>query len=159
MDRDIYKQTMQLTLQGKNPDFENLEAIRNLTIVESSVHDLVLSGRQCTGIRLGDGTELKADSVILTTGTFLGGRVHIGRKSREAGRFMRSNKVIDDDEDEVLEPPSNAMAESIRRLGMPVDRQRTGTPPRLHIDSIDFTGMEAQVSDDPPQFFSYVHEF
>lgn len=115
---------------------------------------------KCQGIILKDGSHLTADAVILTTGTFLGGRVHIGNESQEAGRFMRNDKrIVKDFEEDVLEPPSNDMARSIRALGFAVDRQRTGTPPRLKWSSIDFTGMEEQVTDDPPSLFSYVHEF
>ena len=79
--------------------------------------------------------------------------MHIGRESMEAGRFMRSGKPIPGRTKELtkedLEPPSNDMAECIHSLGFPVERLRTGTPPRIAYDSINFTEMDAQVSDDP----------
>ena len=64
-----------------------------------------------------------------------------------------------DDGEQKLEPPSNEMAKSIRNLGFPVRRLRTGTPPRLELSSINFEGMDEQISDDPPQLFSYLHEY
>jgi tRNA uridine 5-carboxymethylaminomethyl modification enzyme len=64
-----------------------------------------------------------------------------------------------DDGEQKLEPPSNEMAKSIRNLGFPVRRLRTGTPPRLELNSINFEGMDEQISDDPPQLFSYLHEY
>ena len=73
----------------------------------------------------------------------------------EAGRFLRNENETQTE----LEPPSNDMARSLRELGLPLQRMRTGTPPRLALDSIDFSGMEAQLSDDKIQLFSYLHEY
>jgi tRNA uridine 5-carboxymethylaminomethyl modification enzyme len=100
---------------------------------------------------------VESKAVIMTTGTFLGARVHIGPESRTGGRYMRFRNK-DEDANQV-EPPSNEMARCIRGLGFPVDRLRTGTPPRLDWDTIDFTGMEVQKSDENPTFFSYLHQF
>ena len=135
--------------------------MQNLTIVEASVNSLLVEDQICQGIKLQDGSEIRADSVIMTTGTFLGGRVHIGRESQEAGRFMRSGgKLIDDSKNkEILEPPSNEMSKCIKALGFPVGRMRTGTPPRIKYSSIDFSVMDAQLTDDPPSLFSYVNDF
>lgn len=128
--------------------------------MEGNVFKLLVEEGKCKGIILKDGEELRADSVILTTGTFLGGRVHIGNRSMEAGRFMRSNdKFITDFDDSLLEKPSNEMSKSIRELGFPVDRLRTGTPPRILHDTINYSGLEEQLSDDPVQLFSFVNEF
>ena len=105
-----------------------------MTIEEASVSTLHIEKRECKGIVLNDGRIIRSNNVILTTGTFLGARVHIGHDSREAGRFRRDG--------DSLEPPSNDMARCIRSLGFPVDRLRTGTPPRLDWNTIDFTGMD-----------------
>ena len=92
-----------------------------------------------------NGEVIRANKVILTTGTFLGGQVYIGTESREAGRFMRFKDNSDyskDGKDPPLEPPSNEMAKAIRALGFPVGRLKTGTPPRLDYTTINFDGME-----------------
>jgi tRNA uridine 5-carboxymethylaminomethyl modification enzyme len=87
----------------------------------------------------------------------LGAKVHIGNESRTGGRYLRfKDKTENADR---VEPPSNEMARCIRGLGFPVDRLRTGTPPRLDYDTIDFSGMEVQKSDQKPSFFSYLHQF
>jgi len=143
MDRDIYKANMLRVLQGQHELFDTKEVAKNLEILQANVSNLIVSENKCQGIVLKDGLNLTSDAVILTTGTFLGGRVHIGNRSMEAGRFMRnSKKIVEDFDTEVLEPPSNEMSKSIRSLGFAVDRQRTGTPPRLKWSSIDFSSME-----------------
>ena len=81
--------------------------------------------------------------MILTTGTFLGAKLHIGIDSTtEGGRYLRFTKSADEEEHKP-EPPSNEMAKAIRSLGFPVDRLRTGTPPRLDYRTINFEGMDA----------------
>ena len=90
-----------------------------------------------------NGEELRARSVVLTTGTFLGAKCYIGETEViKAGRFMRHTDRTKENELQV-EPASTALAESIKRLKFPIGRLRTGTPPRLSKSSIDFTGLEA----------------
>lgn len=151
MDREIYANTMLSVLEGTSDHFQNKEIVKNLSIYEASVSTLHIENGECKGVVLNNGEILKAKNVVLTTGTFLGAKVHIGSDSQEAGRYRRNG--------DQLEPPSNEMAKCIRNLGFPVDRLRTGTPPRLSLKSIDFSGMDKQISDNPPQLFSYLHEF
>jgi tRNA uridine 5-carboxymethylaminomethyl modification enzyme len=106
------------------------------------VTGLVLDGGAVRGVQLADGRASAASAVVVTTGTFLNGLVHIGREQRPAGRAE--------------EPPSVALAESIRGLGLRVGRLKTGTPPRLHRDSIDFTRFQEERGDDPPVPFSHL---
>jgi tRNA uridine 5-carboxymethylaminomethyl modification enzyme len=140
MDRDTYAIMMQKTLMGENEHIDNKEIVKNLEIVEESVQTLHIQDGKCKGIVLKSGEILLSEAVILTTGTFLGAKVHIGHESRTGGRYLRfKDKTENADR---VEPPSNEMARCIRGLGFPVDRLRTGTPPRLDYDSIDFSGME-----------------
>ena len=93
MDRDIYSKTMQEVLRGKNQFINNSEIVKQLQIVEENVSSLVVEDGKCKGIKLKNGGEIRADCVVLTTGTFLGGKVHIGTESRPAGRFIRVDKA------------------------------------------------------------------
>ena len=143
MDRDLYNDNMHKVLTGNHPLVNSKPWAKNLEILEASVHKLHVQDGKCKGIVLASGEVVESEAVILTTGTFLGGRVHIGERSTEAGRFMRSkDKVITDFDETVLESPSNEMSRSVRALGFPVDRLRTGTPPRIAYDSIDFSRLE-----------------
>ena len=129
IDRDLYAVNMQNELENSDID-----------ICEDSVHTIIVEGGKCKGVVLKDKSEIRSDAVIITTGTFLGAKVHIGRESREAGRFIRfKNK---DDKPDQVEPPSNQLAKTIKELGFPVGRLRTGTPPRIDYDTINFEGME-----------------
>jgi tRNA uridine 5-carboxymethylaminomethyl modification enzyme len=96
-------------------------------------------GRIC-GVRLADGQEIAAGAVVLTTGTFLGGLIHIGDRTIPAGRAG--------------EPPATALADSLHRIGLPLGRLKTGTPPRLDGRSIDWSGLDEQPGDHPPTPFS-----
>ena len=89
MDREIYSNTMLSILEGRSEHFENKEIIKNLSIQEASVSTLHIEDGVCKGVVLNNGDILKANNVVLTTGTFLGARVHIGSDSREAGRYRR----------------------------------------------------------------------
>lgn len=129
MDRDIYKSTMLKYLEN---DCENL------AIHEGSVSNLLIEDGRCKGIIMKDGEIITSEAVILTTGTFLGAKVHIGLDSAEGGRYVRDPEGRDHTE---LEPPSNDLARSLHDLGFPVQRLRTGTPPRIQRDTIDYTGM------------------
>jgi tRNA uridine 5-carboxymethylaminomethyl modification enzyme len=113
-----------------------------ITWVFEPVVAIDVHGDRVTGVLLNDGSRIEASAVVVTTGTFLNGLVHIGREQRPAGRAE--------------EPPSIALAESIKRLGLKWGRLKTGTPPRLHRDSIDFSRLQEERGDDPPVPFSYL---
>lgn len=114
------------------------------------MQDLIVEEGVCKGIRLESGESLRAEAVILTTGTFLGGRCYIGQREISAGRFMRK--------EEGVEKASDGLAHSLRQL-FPIDRLRTGTPPRLDGSTIDYSGLERQESDAKIQFFSFKNEY
>ncbi|MEM9061931.1 MAG: tRNA uridine-5-carboxymethylaminomethyl(34) synthesis enzyme MnmG [Pseudomonadota bacterium] len=129
-DRDIYKSLVQA----------ELGATQGLEIIEGDVVDLIVEAGKAAGVRLLDGTEVHASAVVLTTGTFLRGRMFRGTEVIEGGR--------------VGEQASVRLAERIDDLGLPLGRLKTGTPPRLDIGTIDFSKLEAQPGDDEPSFFS-----
>ncbi|NXL43731.1 MTO1 protein, partial [Podilymbus podiceps] len=121
-----------------------------LTVHEASVEDLLLTepepdhpGKcQVTGVVLGDGSTVRAGSVVLTTGTFLRGMVLIGLEMHPAGRLG--------------DQPAIGLAQTLEKLGFAVGRLKTGTPPRLAKDTIDFSGLEERVADNPPVPFSFL---
>ncbi|KAF1403914.1 hypothetical protein FQV23_0013085, partial [Spheniscus humboldti] len=123
-----------------------------LTVHEASVEDLLLTepepdhpGKcQVTGVVLGDGSTVHAGSVILTTGTFLRGMVLIGLEMHPAGRLG--------------DQPAIGLAQTLEKLGFAVGRLKTGTPPRLAKDTIDFSGLEERAADNPPVPFSFLSE-
>ncbi|WP_342069422.1 tRNA uridine-5-carboxymethylaminomethyl(34) synthesis enzyme MnmG [Yoonia algicola] len=131
-DRQIYRTEMQA----------ELDLLENLTIIEGEAVDLLMSGDRVTGIQMRDGAALSAQSVILTTGTFLRGVIHIGDVSRPGGR-------MGDD-------PSVKMAERLDSFGLPLGRLKTGTPPRLDGRTIAWDKLEAQPSDADPVMFSFL---
>ncbi|PJI85867.1 tRNA uridine 5-carboxymethylaminomethyl modification enzyme [Yoonia maricola] len=131
-DRQIYRKEMQ----------SELIALENLDIVEGEAVDLCMTGPQVTGVKMRDGSVLTAQSVILTTGTFLRGIIHIGDISRPGGR-------MGDD-------PSVKMAERLDSFALPMGRLKTGTPPRLDGRTIAWDNLEAQPSDDDPTLFSFL---
>jgi tRNA uridine 5-carboxymethylaminomethyl modification enzyme len=98
----------------------------NIDIVEARAGRILTDGGRIVGLELEDGECLSCQALVITTGTFLNGLIHVGREQRPAGRYG--------------EPPSRALAESIRDLGFTMGRLKTGTPPRLHRQSIDFDG-------------------
>ncbi|SFS19781.1 tRNA uridine-5-carboxymethylaminomethyl(34) synthesis enzyme MnmG [Yoonia litorea] len=131
-DRKIYRNEMQGVLAEAE----------NLTIIEGEATDLIVeSGRVC-GLHLRDGSEIRAANVILTTGTFLRGMIHIGDVSRPGGR-------MGDD-------PSVKMAERLDSFGLPMGRLKTGTPPRLDGKTINWDLLEKQPSDPDPVLFSFL---
>ena len=113
----------------------------NLTVIEDKVSELVVVSGAVRGIRTAGGLHLEAPTVVITTGTFLDGRMHVGTQITPGGR--------------VGEIASNRLAQSIRDLGLPVVMFKTGTPPRLDGRTINFEGMERQDSDDPIMPFSF----
>lgn len=133
-DRKLYRQAIQ----------DLLAEIENLEIVEAAVDDLILdeAGKRVAGIRTGDGRDFFAAAVIITTGTFLRGLIHVGDRKIPAGR--------------VGDKPAIGLSYTFKRLGFPLGRLKTGTPPRLDGRTIDWDGLDAQPADDPPVPFSYM---
>lgn len=131
-DREIYRTEMLAELEGQP----------NLIILEGEVVDLLADGSRVSGVLLADGTELIAPSVVLTTGTFLRGVIHIGDVSRPGGRMG--------------DRASNRLAERLDALDLPLGRLKTGTPPRLDGRTIDWDRLEMQPGDDEPELFSFL---
>jgi tRNA uridine 5-carboxymethylaminomethyl modification enzyme len=126
-----------------------LTEYETLKIVAASVEDLIVEttadgNPTIRGVVTADGTEYHAPAVVLTTGTFLKGLIHIGERTISAGRYG--------------EAPSVGLAETIRRLGFAVGRLKTGTPPRIDGRTIDWAGLEVQEGDNPPTPFSFLTE-
>ena len=119
-----------------------LETAPGLTLFQQPVDDLLLDGDRVCGVVTQIGVEFGAGAVVLTTGTFLSGRIHIGLQNYEAGRAG--------------DPPAKRLASRLRELALPVGRLKTGTPPRLDGRTIDFAALEVQPGDDPPPVFSFV---
>jgi tRNA uridine 5-carboxymethylaminomethyl modification enzyme len=119
-----------------------LEAQPNLALREAEVADLVVEGGRATGIVTTDGSILASRAVVLTVGTFLGGRIHVGLESAEGGR--------------IGDAPSNALAARLRGLPFAVGRLKTGTPPRLDGRTLDFAAMRPQPGDEPRPVFSFL---
>lgn len=131
-DRDLYKGWIQQYLTG----------VPNLTIVEGEAATVEVVGRSVSGVTLVDGSFIPATSVVLTTGTFLKGLMHAGPEQTQGGRLG--------------DKASNALSDSLRGLGFPLGRLKTGTPPRLRRSSIDFSKLLEQPGDTPPQPFSFM---
>ena len=129
-DRKLYRAAVQDMLRAQD----------GLRIVEDEVVDLVLDGDRVCGVVLGDGRQLDAGAVVITTGTFLRGLIHIGDVKVPAGR--------------VGEAPSFGLATTLERAGFRLGRLKTGTPPRLDGKTIDWAGLERQPGDEPPEPFS-----
>lgn len=132
-DRKLYRQAVQGLLTAQ----EGLE------IVEGEAAELILEGNAVRGLRLADGSELRAGAVVLTTGTFLNGLIHVGDQKRPGGR--------------VGDKPSVALAEQIRGLGLTTGRLKTGTPPRLDGKTIDWARLEMQPADEDPVLLSFLN--
>jgi tRNA uridine 5-carboxymethylaminomethyl modification enzyme len=132
-DRKLYRLAMQAILAAQ----------ANLEIAEAAAEDLVLDAEgRVIGVLTAAGETLAVDRVILTTGTFLRGLIHIGEEQIPAGR--------------VGEAPSVGLSATLGRLGFRLGRLKTGTPPRLDGTTIDWAGLERQLGDDPPQPFSFL---
>ncbi len=129
-DRKLYTAAMQ----------REIRETANLFVVEEAVEDLVMVNGRAAGVMLAGGVKLGAGAVVLTTGTFLRGLVHIGETKIPAGR--------------VGEAPAIGLAATLERLGFRLGRLKTGTPPRLDGTTIDWAGLERQEGDRPPEPFS-----
>lgn len=131
-DRKIYREEMQSEIEGR----------MNLSVIEGEVADLLMKDDRVIGVRLADGAEIEATCVILTTGTFLRGVIHIGDVSHPGGRMG--------------DKPSVRLAERIDSFELPLGRLKTGTPPRLDGRTIAWDGLESQPGDDDPVMFSFL---
>ena len=131
-DRKLYKEAVKKLLKSQI----------NLTILESTVRDLNIQNNVINGIVVDDNQLYKSKSVILTTGTFLGGVIHIGDEKFSAGR--------------IGDEASNKLSKKIRQLNLPIGRLKTGTPPRIEKDSVDWSKVDMQSADANPIPFSYM---
>jgi tRNA uridine 5-carboxymethylaminomethyl modification enzyme len=129
-DRKLYAQAMQSAIRGT----------ANLEIIAAEVDDLIVKDGRVCGVKFADGREISCAAVVLTTGTFLRGLIHIGEKKIPAGRAG--------------EAPALGLSTTLERAGFALGRLKTGTPPRLDGRSIDWSALEMQPGDDPPEPFS-----
>ena len=130
-DRELYKQSIQ----------RQLEEEKNLEIMEGSVENIIIKEGQVEGVELESGETIKAKKIILTTGTFLGGVMHTGEHQESGGRKG--------------DPASNMLAKKLRSLNLKVGRLKTGTPPRLDGETLNWKEFEEQPGDSPTPVFSY----
>ena len=119
-----------------------LEGQENLRVRQGVVERLLTDGGRVTGVVTGWGEEIRAGAVVVTTGTFLNGLIHVGFERAAGGRMG--------------DAASAGLSDCLKALGFEMGRLKTGTCPRLHRDTIDFSGLEAQGSDDPPGPFSFL---
>ncbi|HIE3612878.1 TPA: tRNA uridine-5-carboxymethylaminomethyl(34) synthesis enzyme MnmG [Legionella anisa] len=131
-DRVLYRQAIR----------EQLQTQENLTLFQQAVDDLLIEGERVTAVVTQMGLILRARAVVLTVGTFLGGKIHVGMSQYAGGRAG--------------DPPSIALAKSLRDLDLPVGRLKTGTPPRIDRRSLDYSQMTEQPGDTPIPVFSYL---
>jgi tRNA uridine 5-carboxymethylaminomethyl modification enzyme len=131
-DRMLYKRAIR----------SRLERAPSLTLFQQPVDDLLLEGHRVAGAVTQIGLTFEAQVVVLTTGTFLSGLIHVGLQNYEAGRAG--------------DPPAKRLGARLRELALPVGRLKTGTPPRLDGRTLDLAGLEIQPGDDPPTVFSFL---
>lgn len=131
-DRVLYREAIREQLQSQD----------NLVIFQQAVDDLVITNGRATGVKTQMGLTLHAQAVVLTVGTFLGGKIHVGMSQYAGGRAG--------------DPPSIALANGLRDLELPVGRLKTGTPPRIDRRSLDYSQMTVQPGDTPLPVFSYI---
>jgi len=131
-DRQLYKRAVRSVLENQP----------NLTLFQQEVADLKLENGRAVGVITQAGVEFTARAVVLTVGTFLGGRIHVGLEQYAGGRAG--------------DPPSNKLAEKLRALPFRVGRLKTGTPPRIDGRTIDYSSLQAQPGDEPLPVFSYL---
>ena len=130
-DRNLYRTEMRRRLRN----------VENLSIIEGEVAGIKIEGSRVTGVELADGTMIRGRSIVLTTGTFLNGLIHVGRRTFQAGRSG--------------EPASIKLANCVRGIGFKTGRLKTGTPPRLDGRTIDYSKFERQPGDERPVPFSF----
>jgi tRNA uridine 5-carboxymethylaminomethyl modification enzyme len=131
-DRQLYRRAVRGLLENQP----------NLSLYQQEVSDLLMDGGRVAGVVTQVGVEFSARTVVLTVGTFLGGRIHVGLDQYAGGRAG--------------DPPSNRLAEKLRALPLRVGRLKTGTPPRIDGRSIDYTGLQVQHGDEPRPVFSFL---
>jgi tRNA uridine 5-carboxymethylaminomethyl modification enzyme len=131
-DRVLYKNTVRQTLENQP----------NLSIFQQAVDDLIIEGHRVTGVVTQMGLRFSGKVVVLTAGTFLGGKIHIGLENQAGGRAG--------------DPPSIGLANRLRALPLRVDRLKTGTPPRIDARSVNFEGLQPQWGDKPEPVMSYL---
>lgn len=134
-DKFLYQHTMKQTL----------ERTERLTLRQAMVEEVIVEGGRCKGVRTKTGAEYYAQAVVITTGTYLRGKIIIGELMYESGPNNQQ--------------PSVKLSESLRSLGFELIRFKTGTPPRIHGDTIDFSKTEIQPGDEKPKYFSYETEY
>ncbi len=132
VDRVLYRRAIRSRLENQP----------NLTLFQQAVDDIVLEGDRATGVITQLGIRFRGSAVVLTAGTFLSGRVHVGLQNYQAGRAG--------------DPAAVTLAARLREMKLPVGRLKTGTPPRLDGRTIDFSAMEQQPGDSPEPIFSFV---
>lgn len=132
-DRRIYREEMQRLTMARE----------NLTVVEGEVTGLILRGDSVAGVRMADGSDIISGAVVLTSGTFLNGVIHIGHVRQPGGRMG--------------DRPAVRLAQQLASLDLPMGRLKTGTPPRLDGRTIDWSGLEEQPGDPEPTMFSFLH--
>ena len=133
-DRKLYAAAMQAAIRETT----------GLSVIEGEADELIVSDGRVSGIRLADGRTLHAGAVVVTTGTFLRGLIHLGEKNWPAGR--------------VGEAPATGLSRSFEQAGFTLGRLKTGTPPRLDGTTIDWSAVEMQPGDEPPEPFSVLTE-
>jgi len=133
-DRKLYRRGMQAAIK----------ATPGLEVIEAAVEDLIVECGNVNGVLTADGRSISAGAVVLTTGTFLRGLIHIGERKIPAGR--------------INEAPALGLSERLYGLGLRMSRLKTGTPPRLDGRTINWNGLQVQHGDDPPQPFSFLTE-
>jgi len=133
-DRKLYRRGMQAAIK----------ATPGLEVIEAAVEDLIVEGGNVNGALTADGRSISAGAVVLTTGTFLRGLIHIGERKIPAGR--------------INEAPALGLSERLYGLGLRMSRLKTGTPPRLDGRTVNWNGLQVQHGDDPPQPFSFLTE-
>ena len=133
-DRKLYKQAVQNLIKAQD----------NLTLLEGEVNDLIIGNDKVSGIILSDKTKIHATAIVLTTGTFLGGMIHIGNKKIPAGR--------------IGEKACYELSKTLKRFDFTLGRLKTGTPPRLRLSSISWEKLEKQKADENPIAFSFMTE-
>ena len=133
-DRVLYKQAIRSIVENQP----------NLELFQQAADDLIMDGERVAGVVTQMGVRFRAQSVVLTVGTFLGGKIHIGLENHQGGRAG--------------DPPSISLANRLREMPFRVDRLKTGTPPRIDARSLDFSRMQAQPGDEPTPIFSFMGE-